>query len=248
MVEKELCQFWALVCTSEMTRERILLSSGSFLRAREFLFLKHLVNLPHVSLAQTESHHRPICEAITGKGKDHLTAVTHPQNWRLCGARGKGYINKKGGRTVRKEEGRDGLCGRLSSSSTGHCFCFLSADFWCGVKENMEKPFERFYGDPLPPNALIFLCIFLSILALSLLSIDAPQCKFNFSVRLVTRIQYTENTSLQCFSCYVCFFLLLLEILVKFLIFEGESHQEMLSVCNSSSRSFPISFLVSMVF
>lgn len=98
--------------------------------------------------------------------------------------------------TVRKEKGRNECCGRTCRFANRHYFYFLNGDFWDEVKEKMEKkPFDSSYGYPLLSIALIFLFIFLKILCLSLLSIYMPSCKLNFSVRLVTRIQYTGTTS-----------------------------------------------------
>lgn len=98
--------------------------------------------------------------------------------------------------TVRKEKGRNECCGRVCWFATRHYFGFLSEDFWDGVKEKMEKnPFDSSCGYPLFPIALIFLFIFLKILCLSLLSIYVLNYKFNFSMRLVTRIHYTGTTS-----------------------------------------------------
>lgn len=66
----------------------------------------------------------------------------------------------------------------------------------CGKRENEKEATRQFLWLSTPSNYLNFsVFTFLKILCLPRLSMYMSNCKFNFSVRLVTRIPYTGTTS-----------------------------------------------------
>lgn len=126
------------ICTSVMTREKHNVPfSGSFLRARELLFLKLLENLSsrligklgHITCSLLNQPLWQRREIILDQCHQSLELEKRSSYLKPVGWEGeKGYSNKKRRGTVRKKKGRNGCYGRPPSRATGHCFCFLIRD------------------------------------------------------------------------------------------------------------------------